>query len=118
MVDSGFSAKPIYATFKAGSSLSEEVDLRFTRLFGISMPNVWTTANITIQVRRNEDTVWRDLHHDDGQEYTITASGDRHINIRWPGSLFGIRYIRLRSGTSATPVAQAAETKLNLLTME
>jgi hypothetical protein len=118
MVDSGFSAKPKIATFKAGSALSEEVDLHFTRVFGITVSDGWDTAVITLQVRRNDDSVWHDLYHDDGTEYSINVSGGRHVNIRWPGSLFGLRYIRLRSGTSAAPVTQTAERKLNLLTME
>jgi hypothetical protein len=98
-----------------GASLSSAIDLGNTRLSYIVMPSAWTAANLTFQV--SEDGVtYADLYNDSGTEYTVTAAASRTLRVTLPDWL-AIRYLKVRSGTSASPVTQGAARTLQLGTV-
>ena len=94
----------------------EYVDLHGLLLCGIHMPDTWTTANITFQGApsqgastgsTDEPDTFNDMYDASGTEVTVTAAASRYINLD-PASYAGARFLKIRSGTTGTPVNQAA----------
>lgn len=105
------------AVITSGESQSGVVDLEAYVLCGIHMPSAWTTADITFLAGyENEDggTDYLPVYDADGNELTVDAAASRHIVIA-PAAFAGARWIKLRSGTSGTPVNQAGTRTLHLL---
>lgn len=101
------------ATIASAASLSGAVDLAASALAGLQMPAAWTAANLTFQVSF-DGTTYADLYDSLGTEYTVTASTSRFIAL--PASDFlGARYLKIRSGTAAVPVAQGASRDIQLV---
>ena len=72
----------------------------------------WTTANLTV-LATVDGTNYRDVYDSYAVEYTIlvpsTAANSAPVHIRInPPDLWGIYSFKLRSGTTGTPVNQAA----------
>lgn len=68
--------------------------------------SAWTTATVTVQASYNGGT-WFNLYDGvTGGEYTLQVANARILTLD-PADFAGLKYIRFRSGTSATPVAQA-----------
>lgn len=101
-------------TIDAGSALSAAVDLDGVALVGIQMPASWTAANLTFQVSADGVT-YADLYNQSGSEVVVTAAANRYIALD-PTLFQGIRRLKIRSGTSGTPVNQAASRTLLLVT--
>lgn len=108
------------AVIAAGASLSGEVDLEGYLLAGIIIPGAWTAANLTFQVSPTSGGTYVDLYDDAGNEVTVTVGGaSRGIGVDLlAGVLAQWRFIKLRSGTTGTPVNQAAERTLTLVLKE
>lgn len=102
------------ATIANGASLSGTVDLGTNRLFAIVMPASWTTANLTFQVSA-DGTNFFDLYDDAGTEVAFTAAASRVIQNSNPGRWLGFRYLKVRSGTSGTPVNQGGARSLTII---
>ncbi|WP_156680260.1 hypothetical protein [Sphingomonas profundi] len=105
------------ATIAAGTSLSPVVDLAGERLHRIVVPAGWTAAAISFQ-SSSSGTTFADLFDVSG-EVTLSTSivaGGRAIVVD-PAVFLGVRYLRLRSGTSAGAVNQAADRALTLVTV-
>lgn len=101
-------------TIANGQSLSSAVVLGEDRLVGIAMPADWTAANLTFQVSHDGST-YNNLYDDSGAEITVTAADDRYIALDL--TVFaGIQDLKIRSGTSGTPVNQGAERTITLVT--
>ncbi|RZN10279.1 hypothetical protein CWO91_13890 [Bradyrhizobium genosp. SA-3] len=77
----------------------------------IELPSAWTAATLTLQVS-TDGVTYRDLWDESG-EVTYQAGANRAIHL----SSFGwwtIRYLKIRSGTSAAPVNQGADRTIAL----
>jgi hypothetical protein len=83
-------------------------------LCGVMLPAAWTAAVITFQVSL-DNTTFVDLHDRNGEVSFPTAGASRGLQCD-PAQFAGWRYLKIRSGTSATPVAQGADRILGLLT--
>lgn len=95
-------------------SVSEIVDVRDIILDRLVMPAAWDAASITFST--SEDGVALQSLHDGGTEVSLPVAPDRSVVL--PRDLFRtVRYIRLRSGTPATPVAQLAARAITLVGM-
>ena len=99
----------------SGASLSAGLFLGGMRLVGIEMPSTWTAANITFEASPDGVT-YNKLYDQDGTEVIVTAATDRFITV-FATYLAGTRYLKVRSGTSGTPVNQAADRTLRLILM-
>jgi len=77
------------------------------------MPDSWSTANLTLQASA-DGTNYHNLYQDDGTEYTVSAAASRHIILN-PAEFAGIRFLKLRSGTSSSAVNQAADRTITLV---
>jgi hypothetical protein len=108
-----------FASFAAavanGQSLSGAVDLGNYRLFGIQMdPTAWTAAALTFMV--SVDGVnYFDLYDDTGTEQNWTVSAQKFVQVSQPAKWLGIRYVKVRSGTSGSPVNQGGARSLTLI---
>jgi hypothetical protein len=101
------------ATIASGASLSGIIDLGTNDLIGIIFPATWTTASITFQFSI-DGTNFYDAYSSTAELSSTAASASRMISINAVTYDMG-RYIKIRSGTSATPVNQAADRILTLI---
>lgn len=102
----------------SGQSITPEIDLFDTtgelgRLEIIQMPSSWTTADLTFQIGDGSGGVFNNQYDDEGTEATIVAAASRAIDIN-SDITKGMRFIKIRSGTSGSPVNQAADRTLKL----
>jgi hypothetical protein len=100
-------------TIQSGGSLSTAIDLGTAKLGRIAMPASWTAANVTFQ-SSPDNVVYNDLYDSNGNEYTITTAASRGIIVPHDDFL-SVRYLKIRSGTSAIPVAQGADRVITLV---
>lgn len=100
-------------TIANGQSLSGAVNLSGFTLIGIDLPATWTTANLTLQASIDNST-WDNVFDSTGTEVTISAAASRFILLN-PADFVAIRYLRLRSGTSGTPVNQGGARTITLV---
>lgn len=93
---------------------TEAVNMGGRVLTGIYMPASWTTASLTFLASR-DGTNFVPMFDSGGTEVAITAAASAFVAIR-PTAWFGaLRYLKVRSGTSASPVAQGADRTLILV---
>lgn len=107
-------AQVFTATINAGASLSQAIDLVDTRLFGFQMPSAWTTAAMTFQVSADGVT-YNDLYDDTATETNLTVSASKFIVLSNPQRFLGIRYLKVRSGTTGSAVNQSAQADIKLV---
>ena len=103
-------------TIPSGQSLTEPtangpMNLNDQQIVRIWAPNGWTPAVLTFQGSRDGNN-WDDLVDQAGAVVSLPIVGatdgfERAFVVprEWT---FGVKFIRFRSGTSATPVSQAA----------
>lgn len=104
------------ATVAGGASLSGEIDLKGCTMYGLIMPVAWTAANLTFQVSNVSGGTFQDLYDDVGVEVTVTAAASRSIALDFAAlKMAPWRYIKIRSGTSGSPVAQGAERAITIV---
>jgi len=111
-VEGAIRSAAIPVALAAGASLSDPIDAGDLRAARVQIPSAWTTANLTFQTSIDGVT-YADLYDGNATEYTIQAAASREILLPMVDFL-GVRYLKIRSGTSGTPVAQAAARKLLL----
>lgn len=100
-------------TIASGASLSGPVASDDGAPVVLVIPGAWTPASVTFQCSA-DNAAYADLYDQFGTEYTVTAAASRAIIL--PAADFaGCRSIKVRSGTSAAPVAQAAARALTLV---
>lgn len=104
------------ATISSGTALSDEIVCEGKRLAGIVMPAAWTAADLTFQ-GSVDGSRFVDIHDDSGTEETVTADADRYIPVN-PALWEGVQRIKVRSGTSAAPVNQAADRSIQLVLVD
>lgn len=100
------------ATIANNANLSEAVTLGGLALLRISMPSAWTTASLTFQ-GSEDGTTFNDLYDDSGTEVAVAASASRCIVVD-PTKFISTPYLKVRSGTSASPVSQGGARTLTL----
>jgi hypothetical protein len=97
------------ATIANGASLSGAIDLAGNRLSAIIMPAIWTAAGLSFQVSADGMNYFniKDNSSDAEVTWTVSASGYYTSDdfLRWKD----IRYLKIRSGTAASAVAQGAD---------
>ena len=104
----------IIVTIASSASLSNAIDLSGTTFSGYVTPAAWTSANITFQASV-DGTNFFNLYDSFGNEVTNVVSTSRFVSLV-PSDMASIRYLKFRSGTSATPVSQAAERQITIVT--
>jgi hypothetical protein len=95
------------ATIAASASLSGVVDLKGTTIVGYVLPSAWTAADITLSASV-DGTNFFDVYNQYGVEIKHTVAASRYV-VLTASDLASFRYFKFRSGTTGTPVTQAAE---------
>ncbi len=103
----------IPAVIANGASLSPEVDLGARTLVGIAMPAAWTAAALTFQVSVDGGATWLNMQTASA-ELSYTAAAGQYIGVD-PALWRGVNAIKVRSGTSGTPVNQGQQATLTLI---
>lgn len=96
-----------------GQSLSAAVDLGVFRLSGIVIPAAFEPTQITFQASV-DGVVWNNLYSGDGTEKSLTVAPNRRV-IVIPAEFFGIRFLKVRGGTSGAATNVAAQRTLQLI---
>lgn len=102
------------ATIANGASLSGAVNLEHSDLFAIEMPSAWTAAVMTFQ-GSYDGTTYLDLYDDAGAEISFTVDASRYVLVRDPAKFYGVKQVKVRSGTAGTPVNQGGARTVNLI---
>ena len=98
------------------TGLSDAIDLAGYRFMTIIMPSSWTTANLTFQACQTFAGTYVDMYDDSGTEITVVAAASRAIVVDLAVLSFAsVRFVKVRSGTTGTPVTQAADRTITLL---
>lgn len=104
------------ATIASGASLSGAVKLAGAGISGLNMPATWTTANITFAASEDDDAgTFNAVYDQYGAEYTVTAAASRYIVVD-PAMFVGMFAVKIRSGTSASPVNQSGDRSIVVAT--
>lgn len=104
----------IPVTIADGESLSPAVNLGGRVLVGVEVPASWTAASLTFQACSTADGTYTDLYDSAGEVAITTMDSSRYISL--PSDTFlGVKHLKLRSGVTATPVAQSGDITINLL---
>jgi len=103
------------ATIPAGGSVSPAVDLHGGKIVAIQLGGTaWDAAGITFQASADNVT-YNDVYDESGNEVALTVDASRYIVFDSVENLRGVRYLKVRSGTTGTPVNQTAATAVTLV---
>jgi hypothetical protein len=102
-----FPATQVILTIPAGQALSDAVSSGNRGLLGYLLPPAWDPAVLTLQGSLDGANFF-DVFDSFGTEIVFTVAANRLIlpEVRLP---FGFPFIRVRSGTAASPVNQTAQ---------
>lgn len=95
-----------------GASVSGELKLKPDYLAAIQMPAAWTAALLTIEGSLDGANFFQ-CYDGAGEALSLTVDADRIIVLA-PEATKGLVSVRLRSGTVAAPVNQAAARTLKV----
>lgn len=104
-------AHSIVTTLSTGATglTSDVIPIEDYAIAGIVIESTaWTAANLSFQVGDGKSGTFYDLYNDSGVEVVAIVGGAlRAVSLdEIAGSLAPWRYIKIRSGVTATPVAQ------------
>lgn len=97
-----------------GQSLSSAAYFGGKRLARIIIPATWTAASLSFQHSVNGVT-FNDLYDESGNEITVSAVAGKAMSIS--SNVIGLcdlNYLKVRSGTTGTPVAQGGARVLGI----
>lgn len=109
---SAWEALPV--TISNGAALTDTINLGGLRLFGITIPAEWTTANLTFQTSFDGGTTWANMQDKQGNALVVVATPNSYIALT-PSNFSAVQYLRIRSGTELDPINQAEERTLKLI---
>jgi hypothetical protein len=103
---------------EAGGSLSNAFRLDGFNKLAIQTPSSWTTATLTFQGCGEQGGTYADIYTDFPLAELVlpgTISALQAISIEsFLATLKNFSYIKIRSGTSSTPVVQAVTRTINI----
>ena len=103
------------ATSANNAALSDSVTIDKSLLLGLVLPGTWTTADLTLQASA-DGTTFGNVYDAAGTEVTIKAAASRYVTLD-PASFAGMKAIKLRSGTSGSPVNQDGERSITVVVL-
>lgn len=108
----------------ANEALTGMIDLGTHNLMAIEMPENYDGTTLTFQSKAERSVTsaestedWDDVYNDAGTEVSITVAANRIVGLRADvaNALSALRFIRIRSGTSASPQNQNPAVNLRLI---
>lgn len=108
-------AEPYDVDILSGTAVSDGTLLLGGRVVvGVFMPAAWTTAGLSFQAAPVPGGTYVPIVDTSGSEVTYTVGVSTYVAID-PTSFLGVNHLKLRSGTSGTPVNQTADRTLTLM---
>lgn len=101
-------------TITSGTSLSPSIPVSRANVIALITPSAWTTAPLTFQGSIDGDNFFN-LFDQSGNEINIPADANRYIGGLDALGFGSFNYFRIRSGTSSTPVNQAADRSIRVV---
>ncbi len=90
-------------------------DLVKNAIVGFEMPaDIEGATAITFQATGEPGGTWKNVYDSAGNELSITVGVDRHIPVD-PTSFASVRFLKIRLGTSGTPVVATADRVLTVI---
>lgn len=108
------SRNSVPATIAESESLSDVVELLGYDLVAVQLPATWTAASVTFQCSQDGIT-FSDVHDDAGTEVALTVAASQWVTVPTEFVRHFGTFIKVRSGTSSVPVAQAAERVIQVI---
>lgn len=102
------------AVIPINTALSGVLQINDLTPTAIVMPAAWDAANITIQTSQ-DGTNFNNLYDTTAEVALTSAAASRTLTLDGTKLRRGHRYLKIRSGTSATPVNQTAARTLTLI---
>jgi hypothetical protein len=109
-----YSWPTVDVTIANGQHLSSIANIGRANVIGIIMPASWAAASLTFRVSIDGVT-FHNLYDQAGNETAIPAAAAHHAGGLDALSFGSFNYIRVRSGTSGTPVNQAEDRVIRLI---
>jgi len=110
----GWKSKATVSVTTAATGLSDIIDLGGLTPRSVEMSTAWTNANITFMGAISSTNNMKSVRHSTAStEVTYVTTAARIVSLN-PEYFAGLRYIQVRSGSTATPVAQGAARTLYL----
>ena len=113
MIDTLYAKPDQQISIPASGTISDSINLIAQTLLAIEMPSEWTAADLTFRASV-DGLVFDNMYDQFGNEFVVKAAANRFIVVS-PADWVGVRYLSIRSGTSATPVAQTGSRALILI---
>jgi hypothetical protein len=101
------------ASIASSGSLSASIALQTRRPLALQMPSAFTGTSLTYQCSYDNET-FADLYDDAGTEVTTTVAASRYIALE-PATFAGCEFLKVRSGTAASPTAEGAARSIQVL---
>lgn len=108
--------KTATVTIANGAALSGAVCLGSGVLCAIKMPAAWTAADLTFQVSDDRGVTWDELLDANGTAVTVSGPGAAERLELDAADFKSSVFLKVRSGTAAVAVNQAAARTLTLIT--
>jgi hypothetical protein len=102
-----------FAISTSTSGLSTAQDVQGLAPIAILMPDGWTAADLSFQ-KSADNIAFRNVYDQDGAEVVVKATTSAWVDLL-PAEFPGVLYLKLRSGTLATAVQQAAARTVTLV---
>ena len=112
-ISQGLTTLPV--TISNGTALSSGVPFGAKMLVGIAMSAGWDAAVLSFQVSYDGGTTYQEMVTSAGTAIGYTVAANQFIAVD-PTLWRGVNMVKVRSGTSGTPVNQTADRILNLIT--
>lgn len=97
----------------SGESISDAFRLNGWKIARVLMPDAWTAAALTFQESYDGDT-YRNVYNS-GSEVSLAVAASQSVNFSGETYLPAVKYLKVRSGTSGTPVLQGAERTITFI---
>lgn len=112
----------------SGASLSASTDISNLVVVSVIVPGTWTAASMTFAAadqrggNKGVTLAFEPVYDDTGTEVSISATalgtGTRFVTFRNSDTMAGVALVKVRSGTSGTPVTQSQATPITLVCRE
>ena len=110
------------ANITDGTSLSNEVNLTLPNnsspiYMFLIMPAVWNGTAITFQASDEQGGTYKNVYDTGGTEISLTVANNRVIvpTAAIQAALTSLTHIKIRSGSSATPVNQQDDRSIKII---
>lgn len=93
----------------SGQSVSSAKNFYGATIFKFVFPAAWTTASLTFLESESENGTYTSVYSDSAERTISAAAANRTIRV-YPADYFSVKWLKIRSGTAATPVNQGQNT--------